>query len=322
MKEGYIVKGYKPEKSDLEKIRQYTQKEFSEEELFTFSVNLCNNDVDRDYEKFSIESLHELAQHFIGKTGIKDHSMKSENQTARIFDTSVEKIDGRKTADGEDYYVLRAKAYMVRTDENRSLITEIEAGIKKEVSISCSMAKTTCSICGKDKRQDGCKHILGKIYDKKQCFGILSNAVDAYEWSFVAVPAQREAGVTKSFNLKKGSVDMDDITKCLKGQESEITLSRSDADALYSYCLGLEEEAELGREYKKSLMKELSALCAKSLPQLDLGTFERVASIMTARELVSFKNAFEKQQAQKSMPAPQLARAQREQKANYKEFRI
>lgn len=322
MKEGYIVKGYAPEQSDLEKIRQFTRKEFSEEELFTFTVNLCNNDVDRDFEKFSVSALNELAEQFIGKTGIKDHSMKSENQTARVFDTAVEKIDGRKTADGEDYYVLRAKAYMVRTDENRSLITEIEAGIKKEVSVSCSMGKTVCSICGKDMKRGGCNHILGKAYDKKQCFGILTDALDAYEWSFVAVPAQREAGVTKSFNLKKGSVDMEDVTKCLKGKESEITLSRSDADALYSYCSGLEEEAELGREYKKSLMQELTALCAKSLPQLDLSTFQRVASIMTAKELVSFKNAFEKQQAQKDMPAPQLARAQKEQKANYKEFKI
>ena len=57
--------------------------------------------------------------------------MKTSDRTARIFETWIEKCDGRKTADGEDYYALRAKAYMVRNDENKSFITEIEAGIKK-----------------------------------------------------------------------------------------------------------------------------------------------------------------------------------------------
>lgn len=322
MKEGYIEKGFKPEQGDLEKIKKYTHREFSEEELFTFTVSLCNNDIDRDYEKFSVSALQELAEHFAGKTGIKDHSMKSDNQLARIFETWVEKTEGRKTADGEDFYVLRAKAYMVRTDENHSFITEIEAGIKKEVSISCSMNKTVCSICGKNKKEERCSHIAGREYGKKKCHFTLSEALDAYEWSFVAVPAQREAGVTKSFNLKKGSVDMDDITKCLKTKDSEVILSRSDADALYSFVEALEDEAELGKEYKKSLMKELIGLCAKSLPQLDLGVFERVASIMTAKELITFKKAFETQQAAASIPSPQLSKAKKENKTDFNEFRI
>ena len=103
MTDGYIEKGYTPVKDDFEKIRQFTRKEFSEEELYVFSVTLCSNDVDRDYEKFSVSALYELAKLFIGKTGIKDHSMKSSDQTARIFETRLEKSDGRKTADGEDY---------------------------------------------------------------------------------------------------------------------------------------------------------------------------------------------------------------------------
>lgn len=322
MKEGYIEKGYKPEKSDLEKIRQFTRKEFSEDEIYTFSVNLCNNDIDRDFEKFSVSALHELADFFVGKTGIKDHSMKSDNQLARIYETAVEKINGRKTADGEDYYVLRAKAYMVKTDENRSLRMEIDAGIKKEVSISCSMKETVCSVCGKNKKAERCVHTIGKKYGDKLCFGILNGALDAYEWSFVAVPAQREAGVTKSFEFKKGGISMNEITKCLACKNGDVVLSESDAGALYSYFEELEQEAELGREYKKNLKKEIVSLCAKSLPQLDSEVFEKVASIMTAKELLTFKHAFEKQQAAKSMPAPQLARTKKENKTAYKEFRI
>ncbi len=322
MKDGYIEKGYTPLQDDFEKIRQFTRKEFTEDELYVFSLILCNNDVDRDYEKFSVSALYELAKLFMGKTGIRDHSMKAADQTARIFDTWVEKQPNRKTADGEDFYVLRAKAYMVRSEENKSLITDIEAGIKKEVSVSCSMASSTCSVCGKSRKNSGCSHINGREYGGKICFSILSDAADAYEWSFVAVPAQREAGVTKSFNIKKGVSDMTDIKKCLSTEDEQIVLSNKQAKKICSYIEEREELAALGEEYKKSLIKELVSLCAKSVPQMDLKVFGGVAAVMTTKELLSFKNAFEKQQAVKNMPAPQLSGAQNKPKDNFNEFRI
>lgn len=116
---------------DYEKIRRYTQKDFDRDELFVFNVNLCSNDIDRDYEKFSLSALNEMKSLFEGKTGIFDHSMKSSDQIARIFDTRVEKQEGCKTADGEDLYFLKAKAYMVKSDDNAGIIRDIEAGIKK-----------------------------------------------------------------------------------------------------------------------------------------------------------------------------------------------
>ena len=101
---------------------------------------------------------------FVGKTGIFDHSMKSADQKARIFETYVEKEAGKKTVDGEDLYVLKARVYMLKNDDNKSLIDDIEAGIKKEVSVSCSMGESVCSVCGKDKRRGGCNHIGGRRY--------------------------------------------------------------------------------------------------------------------------------------------------------------
>ena len=322
MKDGYVEKGYVPEQDDYEKIRQFTRKEFSPEELFVFSLILCSNDIDRDCEKFSVSALNELAALFIGKTGIRDHSMKSSDQTARIFDTWVEPVPGKKTADGEELCVLRAKAYMVRSSENESLITEIEAGIKKEVSVSCSMGSCICSVCGESKKNGKCSHINGREYGGKMCYSILSNATDAYEWSFVAVPAQREAGVTKSFSNINGDFDMTDIKKCLTAGDGNIVLSGAQAKELCSYIEEKEELASLGEEYKKSLIRELTALCAKSIPQMDLKVFGGVAEVMTVKELLSFKNAFEKQQAHENMPAPQLARAQKKVKNNFNEFKI
>lgn len=239
---------------------------------------------------------------FLGRTGIKDHSMKASDQTARIYDTWVEKVEGRKTADGDDYYRLMAKAYMVRNDETEGFITEIEAGIKKEVSVSCSMGKSICSVCGKDRRQERCEHIPGKVYNSKTAFAILSEARDAYEFSFVAVPAQREAGVTKTFKISgKETLNMEDIMKTLKGCTDSIVLTKAQAENTVEYIENLRDEAKLGSEYKKSLTDEVVRLCAVAMPDMDIETFKGVAQVMTAKELLSFKKAFSKTNYDKSV---------------------
>ena len=319
MTDGFISKGYSPTESDYEKIRQFTRKEFAKDELYVFEAVLCSNDIDRDYEKFSVSALNELARLFNGKTGIRDHSMKSTDQAARIFETRVEKEDGRKTADGEDYYVLKAKAYMVRTDENQSLIKEIDAGIKKEVSVSCSVDKAYCSICHTDRKRAACEHKKGKMYGDRLCFNILTDATDAYEFSFVAVPAQREAGVTKSFSLKE-EAEMQDIVKMIS-QGDEITLSKSQTNELYSYIEGLKQEAELGEAYKKKLIKQVVDLFKSAFPKMDEALFVSVASVMTSKELLGFCDGMKKS-LNESKIKPQLAVKAETKTNDYSDFKI
>ena len=208
---------------ELKKINTYTRREFQEEEIYTFSVVLCDNDVDRDYERFTTAALEQLQTMFLGKTGIFNHNAQAENQTARIYDCKVEQIPGRKTRDGEPYCRLLAKAYLPRSEKNRDFILELESGIKKEVSVGCSVGKVTCSICGADRKTKGCSHKKGKTYQGKLCCTVLDQPTDAYEWSFVAVPAQREAGVIKSFRRKERT--MEEIVKSMREAEEEITLS-------------------------------------------------------------------------------------------------
>lgn len=184
------------EKEILDKINKFTRRDFSQDELYTFSVILCDNEVDRDMERFSDNALDTLKSMFIGKTGIFDHDASSSNQTARIFDTEIITDESRTTKNGEPYKYLKGSAYMIRTDNNKNLISEIDGGIKKEVSISCSASKRICSVCGSGK----CTHIRGKMYGGKTCHTILDGITDAYEWSFVAVPAQVNAGVTKKYS--------------------------------------------------------------------------------------------------------------------------
>lgn len=248
------------DKKILEKINRFTRRELSEDEVYVFSVILCDNDVDRDGEKFSDGALDSLREKFIGKTGISDHNASSANQTARIFDTELVTDTGRRNKLDEPYKYLKASAYMIRTEDNKSLIDEIDGGIKKEVSVSCSADKRTCSICGTDRSQGGCAHIKGKTYGGKLCHTVLDGITDAYEWSFVAVPAQVNAGVTKKYtetDIRSEAVSSDiraandelrrDIRKLAffsGGRTAADTMSAAIADMETSKLIALKKSLE------------------------------------------------------------------------------
>lgn len=188
--------GYDATDRDLEQINAYAIRPLDLESVFTFKVTMCDNEVDRDHERFPLETLRTLAELFRGKTVIADHEHRAGNQIARIYDTAVEAGDGI-TMGGEPYHRLVAKCYMLRSEGNRELIADIEAGIRKEVSVGCSIRSAVCSVCGVDAHSGYCKHRPGQRYEGNICFRSLMDAQDAYELSFVAVPAQPRAGVTK-----------------------------------------------------------------------------------------------------------------------------
>jgi len=187
------------DEAELGKIDRFTRRPVTADEVYAFPLVLCDNAPDRDGERFSVRALERLAELFVGKTGIFDHDPKGENQTARIYECEVRSDETEHTACGEPYTYLYAKAYMMRTERSRDLITEIEGGIKKEVSVSCSIGKRICSICGSDREEHPCGHVKGRRYEGKLCCDILDEPGDAYEWSFVAVPAQPGAGVVKHY---------------------------------------------------------------------------------------------------------------------------
>lgn len=196
----------------LEQLNQFTRRKHALDEVYLFDLVLCDNEIDRDGDCFSDNALAELQKRFAGVTGIFDHNPRSGNQTARIFRTELRTDPARTTKAGRPYRWLAANAYMVRTDGNADLIREIDAGIKKEVSISCAVGKRVCSVCGANHLRKPCTHIKGRSYGDQLCYTTLDEVNDVYEWSFVAVPAQRHAGVTKTL----GGVDCDAETEALR----------------------------------------------------------------------------------------------------------
>ncbi len=264
--------------AQLEKLNRFTRRKHTAEEVYLFDLILCDNDIDRDGDCFSEAALHTLKERFIGVTGIFDHDPRCGNQNARIFDTEVCTDTSRKTAHGLPYQYLKASAYMIRTEQNADLIREIDGGIKKEVSISCAASSQVCSICGTNRLQKNCGHIKGRRYADSLCYCVLDGITDAYEWSFVAVPAQKNAGVTKRMGgtansenlalrtaLDAASATLDSLTDDLRRQVVRLCFAEGDsacAKALADSTLHMDADALL------SLRRTLEMGTASFKPQL------------------------------------------------------
>lgn len=190
---------------ELKKINKLALVPLKAEEVFSFKMSMCDNETDdRNYEPFNLNALKDMEKLYIGKTVIKDHYRKADNQVARVYDTKLVYEEGKLSKAGEPLARLEAKCYMVKTAGNADLIAEIKAGIKKEVSTGCKPKKAICSICGVDNVKSYCSHFWGKEYDKTDgskatCYFTLDGVKEAYEVSFVAVPAQPRAGTTKNY---------------------------------------------------------------------------------------------------------------------------
>ena len=260
------VSGGVPTAVQLEAINALAKARLNGEQVYVFSLRLCDDQVDRDFERFDAAALGTLAKLFVGKTGIVDHRWSAENQVARIFETQVVQENGVS--------YIKAWAYIRRGGANEEIIADIEAGIKKEVSVGCAMGRSVCSVCGSE--YGTCGHVKGEAYEGQVCCAILQEPVDAYEFSFVAVPAQREAGVLKALGGGK---------RCLKELAEEFG-AQAEYRALY-------KQAELGKRYQKELEDSVVRLGLA----LELGVAEPVLRNLVksaaAEDLLALKGSLE-----------------------------
>lgn len=244
--------------ADLKKINKYTLSPVSADDVFIFKASIADNEQDdRNYMPFNLKSLQDLKKLYPGKTMLKDHRRMADNQIARIYDTELVQDANKQTDLGELHTELIAKIYMIKTDSNKDLIAEIMGGIKKEVSTSTVPSKMICNICGTDNMKDYCRHWPGIEYtvedgsaegSKKRCKMLLSGAKEAYELSFVAVPAQPRAGTHKSIGFSKPIKDPEIDTK---NTENELKNKEMDARLLAQRVKNAESFFNVEKESEK-----------------------------------------------------------------------
>ena len=140
--------------------------------------------------------------------------------------------------------------------------------------MGCAMGRSVCSVCGSE--YGSCGHRKGEYYDGQLCCAILKEPMDAYEFSFVAVPAQMSAGVLKGMGRNR----------TLKELAEEFG-AQGEYRALY-------QDAQLGRRYRKELEQEVVRLCLT----LDLGAesavYRGIVKTAGAEDLMKLRSALEK----------------------------
>ena len=268
-----------PTAAQLEAINAQAKAKLTGEQVYVFSLRLCDDAVDRDYERFDADALPSLARLFIGKTGIVDHKWSSDAQVARIFATEVVKENGVS--------YIKAWAYIRKGGHGDEVIADIEAGIKKEVSVGCAMGRCVCSICGNE--YGTCGHVKGEHYDGQLCCGILKEPMDAYEFSFVAVPAQPNAGVLKGMGI--GNRTLKEL---------------ADSFGVQAEYRAMFKEAELGRRYKKQIQDDVVRLCLCLELDVDEPTLRAVVEKAGAEELLKLQKALDERVAESFPVTSQL----------------
>ena len=263
-----------PTAAQLEAINAQAKGKLTEDQVYVFSLRLCDDQIDRDFERFDTAALPELAKLFIGKTGIVDHRWSTDGQVARIFSAEVVREDRCS--------FIKAWAYVRRGGSADEVIADIEAGIKKEVSVGCAMGRCICSVCGSE--YGSCGHRKGEHYDGLLCCAILKEPMDAYEFSFVAVPAQPNAGVLKGM-----------------GQGSRKLKELADEFGAQAEYRALYQEAELGRQYKKQVQDDVVRLCLALELGADEPTLRAIVEKAGAQELLKLQQALDDRLAE-SMP--------------------
>ena len=264
-----------PTEVQLEAINAQAKAKLTADQVYVFSLRLCDDGIDRDFERFDTAALPGLAKLFIGKTGIVDHKWSTDAQVARIFAAEVVKEEGVS--------YIKAWAYIRKGGHADEVIADIEAGIKKEGSVGCAMGYSICSVCGSE--YGTCGHQKGEYYDGQLCCAILKEPVDAYEFSFVAVPAQRDAGVLKGMGAGK---------RTLK-ELADSFGAQAEYRALY-------KEAELGRRYKKQIQDDVVRLCLALELGADEPTLRSIVEKAGAEELLKLQKALDERLAE-SLPA-------------------
>lgn len=275
--------------ADIEKINQHTVKPLGAGDVYVFPVEICDNDVDRVGDKMSENFLASVAENIAGLTGLKDHDWSSDNQMARLYDAELVEDETKKTRTGENRKYVLGKAYTL--SKYKDYIEKINAGLLKESSLSFKSVGDRCSICGKPMIKDAndighCEdgHIAGEMYDGVLCYNDINELDDLMEWSLVAVPCQKHAGIKNkniggNTHMKKAELLIKQLIHN-KGLDDEVKETLEEAVESGAEQLSDEEIQKIVDENIK-LHDEVKSLKAQMKELEDGHTREKITDIVS-----------------------------------------
>ncbi|MGC8846568.1 MAG: hypothetical protein ACP5QY_12035 [Candidatus Hydrogenedens sp.] len=176
---GFASEGWDRE-AELSEINRYTLRSLTEDEYVVFTLDLCHNQIDRHFSCFPENELEVIDKKVPGRPLMERHDLRGSLPRGTFFYSRLHRQG--------DVLSVRPKVYVLRLEENRNFIANIEGGIYRETSIGFSFLFPECSICGRDIRR--CVHVPGEKYEGSLCFYRMRGVQDVLEGSVVACGSQ------------------------------------------------------------------------------------------------------------------------------------
>jgi len=183
---------------DLKKINKFSIKPVESKDVTVFTALLIDDKITRNNTRYNKDfqdmllSLPPGEGNFVGAPILfgdkEDHQHAASAQVGRIF-------DAWQVVDSEKHFGVMAKIYILN-ETNEDLISKINSGVLKELSISTKVELPICSICGQNIM--ACDHTPGQ----NGCHIIMSGKGFVAEASFVAVPGSNAAKILNNDETK------------------------------------------------------------------------------------------------------------------------
>lgn len=168
---------------DMAAINKFALKPLTRNDVAIFSMELCNNQVDKHYSRFPEAELAKINRMVVGRPLMQNHDLRTLPR-GTFFGSQIKSVGNRMT--------VCPDAYIARTRGNEDFIKNLESGVYRMTSIGFMFSKPECSICGGDYRS--CSHNAGERYDtptgKSVCHYVMHNVTEVIEGSIVPAASQ------------------------------------------------------------------------------------------------------------------------------------
>ncbi|NLO32525.1 MAG: hypothetical protein GX117_04100 [Candidatus Hydrogenedentes bacterium] len=164
----------------MKAVNHFALRRLTAEEVALFTMDLCNNQVDRHFSRFPEKELERINGLTPGRPLMERHDLAGSLPRGTFFRSRLHR-DG-------DYLSVPPEVYVLRSEQNKDFILNIEGGVYRETSIAFSFRLPECSVCGRDLRR--CSHVPGRSYGDKQCHFIMRDVLEVLEGSVVPAGSQ------------------------------------------------------------------------------------------------------------------------------------
>lgn len=164
----------------LADINRFALRPLALNEVAVFTLDLCNNQVDRHHSRFPDEELETINRLIVGRPLMERHDLRGALPRGTFFRSQLHR-DGTRLS-------VRPEVYVLRTGDNEDFIRNIEGGVYRETSIGFAFRTPECSICGQ--HIQNCGHVPGHEYAGASCHFVMRDVVDVLEGSVVSCGSQ------------------------------------------------------------------------------------------------------------------------------------